>query len=52
VLSYIKVVQNVDSGFWTGVAALLLLGAAAVSRSALGARKAAYPPNELERIAS
>lgn len=47
-----RIVVTVTTGFWTGVAALLLLCAAAVSRLALGARKAAYPQNELERIAS
>jgi hypothetical protein len=39
-------------GFWLALIGLLLLSGAAVTRLALGSRKAAYPQNELERIAS
>ena len=48
----IKVVASPVGGFWLGIAALLMLCLAAISRLTLGPRKAAYPQNELERIAT
>ena len=48
----ITIGYSVLTGFWVAVVGMLLLSAAAIARLALGARKAAYPPNELERIAS
>ncbi len=45
-------VGTATPGFWLGLIGLLLLSAAAVTRLALGSRTAAYPQNELERIAS
>ena len=48
----INIVSTATAGFWLSLVAVLLLSVAAVSRLALGPRKAAYPQSDLERIAS
>lgn len=48
----LRIVVTGAGGFWLALAAMLILCGAAVSRLMLGPRKAAYPQNELERIAT